>query len=159
VRSAHARCWPLTDWSLDLATLQNVDSVSNITWTRYDVLRVSGPEAWTDAVLETIAPGKPRAETWRSISRRKQPTIRGNVAVLPIDAYAESGSARYVDALTSFGAGQPHSGSTSPKNNPAVLLLHSHQVRGRLAIGSFSTEKARQGSWKKMAPNPAKWFW
>jgi hypothetical protein len=68
--------------------MQNVDSVSDIVWSRFDVLRVSGPEAWTDAVLDSMAPGQSRAETWAFFARRKQPISHGDVAVLPIDAYA-----------------------------------------------------------------------
>lgn len=74
---------------LDIAHVQKVASPANITWSGLEVLYATGPEAWTQAVLDCLDPVQDPEVTWRQqISNIKQPTLRGGVIVMPINAYA-----------------------------------------------------------------------
>lgn len=83
-----------------------------------EVLRATGPAAWTETVFAEISAQVPGITSLKELSGMKQPKLFGNVLVLPIDG---------------FGSGLPHSGSSrwfKPKE-----ALASHHSKGSWRVG------------------------
>ncbi|KAK7755830.1 hypothetical protein SLS62_002115 [Diatrype stigma] len=84
-----------------------------------EVLNATGPAAWTDVVFDHLRREDPRLVSLRNFSFMEEPTLYGDVLVLPIDG---------------FGMGQPHSGSTPDDGEggtiPDVALV-KHHFRGK----------------------------
>lgn len=80
-----------------------------------DVLNTTGPAAWTDVVFEHLRRGNPDLVSLRNFSYMEEPTLYGDILILPIDG---------------FGMGQPHSGSSGGDTIPDVALV-KHNFRGK----------------------------
>ncbi|KZL83432.1 initiation-specific alpha- -mannosyltransferase [Colletotrichum incanum] len=73
-----------------------------------DVLRVSGPAGWTEEIYGYISEVTATEFTWKNLTGLENPTLFGDVLVLPINAFA---------------TGVPHSGS-SQTNVDATMVRH-----------------------------------
>ncbi|KAL0938083.1 alpha-mannosyltransferase och1 [Colletotrichum truncatum] len=74
----------------------------------FEVMNSTGPAAWTDVVFEHLQTIEPSLTDLRNLSYMKEPTLYGDVLVLPIDG---------------FGMGQQHSGSTHDGSIPKDALV------------------------------------
>lgn len=79
-----------------------------------DVLMSTGPGAWTDSVFQLMKENVPTLQSTKDLSRLKEPTLYGDILVLPING---------------FGMGQPHSGSSRNQGIPDDALM-KHNFRG-----------------------------
>jgi mannosyltransferase OCH1-like enzyme len=65
-------------------------------YTVKDILEVTGPGMWTDAVLDVMNANAQQSLSWTSFTALQSPTLLGEIVVLPINY---------------FGSGQRHSGA------------------------------------------------
>jgi mannosyltransferase OCH1-like enzyme len=91
-----------------LARIQNT-SLSGLKVNKKEVLEATGPGAFTDAVIETLRNGIGKRVDWKDVSGLKEPTMFGDVLVLPI---------------RSFGSGQKHSHSNDEEYGEALAKHH-----------------------------------
>ncbi|TDZ27667.1 Initiation-specific alpha-1,6-mannosyltransferase [Colletotrichum spinosum] len=82
--------------------------------TSFEVMNSTGPAAWTDVVWEHLRAVRPELADLRDLSYMEEPTLYGDVLVLPIDG---------------FGMGQGHSGSTNDGSVPEDALVQ-HRFGG-----------------------------
>ncbi|POR31864.1 Alpha-1,6-mannosyltransferase Och1 [Tolypocladium paradoxum] len=82
--------------------------------TSSDVMKLTGPTAWTDAVFQQLQRHQPELTSVRDLSGLTEPKLFGDVLVLPIDG---------------FGMGQLHSNSTNDGSVPEGALVR-HKFRG-----------------------------
>ncbi|OLN93092.1 Initiation-specific alpha-1,6-mannosyltransferase 4 [Colletotrichum chlorophyti] len=82
--------------------------LKDINPTNFEVLNSTGPAAWTDVVFEYIQTVDPSLNTTQDLSFMMEPTLFGDVLILPID---------------SFGMGQLHSHSTHDGTIPESALM------------------------------------
>ncbi|TEA16343.1 Initiation-specific alpha-1,6-mannosyltransferase [Colletotrichum sidae] len=82
--------------------------------TSFEVMNSTGPAAWTDVVWEHLRTVRPELADLRDLSYMEEPTLYGDVLVLPIDG---------------FGMGQGHSGSTNDGSVPEDALVQ-HRFGG-----------------------------
>ncbi|KAF6806525.1 alpha-mannosyltransferase och1 [Colletotrichum musicola] len=76
--------------------------------TSFEVMNSTGPAAWTDVVFEHLQTIDPSLTDIRNLSYMEEPTLFGDVLVLPIDG---------------FGMGQQHSDSTNDGSIPEDALV------------------------------------
>lgn len=88
-----------------LAELQPTDA---------EVLQSTGPAAWTAVVFQHLQEYDPSLNSTKDLSYMNEPTLFGDVLILPIDG---------------FGIGQKHSHSTNDGSVPADALV-KHQFHG-----------------------------
>lgn len=79
-----------------------------------DVMELTGPAAWTDAVFRQLQEYEPDLTSLRDLSGLTEPKLAGDILILPIDG---------------FGMGQRHSNSTADVSVPKTALVQ-HQFRG-----------------------------
>ncbi|CAH0019724.1 unnamed protein product [Clonostachys rhizophaga] len=79
-----------------------------------EVMNSTGPAAWTDVVFEQLQELEPWIKQLTDLSYMKEPTLYGDMLVLPIDG---------------FGMGQPHSDSTNDGSIPPDALAR-HLFKG-----------------------------
>lgn len=80
-----------------------------------EVVQVSGPVIWTEAVMEAMSEGTGTEITYLNITGMTEPRLFGDILVLPIDG---------------FGAGQPHSNSTRDEHQGPGDFYVRHQWKG-----------------------------
>lgn len=80
-----------------------------------EVVQVSGPVIWTQAVMEAMSEGTGTEMSYLNITGMTEPRLFGDVLVLPIDG---------------FGAGQPHSNSTRDEHQGPGDFYVRHQWKG-----------------------------
>lgn len=88
-------------------------SIHELQPTDDEVVAVTGPTIWTQAVMESLADSTGTSMSYVNITKLKEPTLFGDILILPIDA---------------FGIGQPHSGST--RDGPADHAYIRHLFKG-----------------------------
>ncbi|KAJ5192028.1 uncharacterized protein N7498_011013 [Penicillium cinerascens] len=79
-----------------------------------EVMKMTGPAAWTDAVFRQLQQYEPDLTSLRNLSGLVQPRLIGDILIFPIDG---------------FGMGQPHSNSTRDGSIPEEALVQ-HKFRG-----------------------------
>lgn len=82
--------------------------LSEIYPTDVEVLETTGPAAWTDVIFKRLKEHQPSLNSTRDLSFMVEPTLFGDVLVLPVDG---------------FGMGQPHSHSTRDGAIPPNALV------------------------------------
>ncbi|KAK3936466.1 alpha-1,6-mannosyltransferase [Diplogelasinospora grovesii] len=90
-------------------------TVSQYSPTSFEVMNSTGPAAWTDVVFAQLQLADPEITTLRNLSGMTEPTLYGDILVLPIDG---------------FGMGQPHSNSSSSDGPIPEAALVKHNFRG-----------------------------
>ena len=80
-----------------------------------EVVQISGPVIWTQAVLESMSEATGTNMSYLNITGMNEPRLFGDVLILPIDG---------------FGAGQPHSNSTRDDNIGPGDVFVRHQWKG-----------------------------
>ena len=98
----------------DMARRHNATSPGQLSPSSFEVMNSTGPAAWTDVVFRHIQLADPAITTLRNLSAMAEPTLYGDILVLPIDG---------------FGMGQAHSNSTSDGSIPDSALV-KHNFRG-----------------------------
>ncbi len=100
----------------ELERRHNATALAALRPSNLEVLNTTGPAAWTDAVFDHLRRAAPeRVQSLRNFSYLEEPTLFGDVLVLPVDG---------------FGMGQAHSGSTNDGSIPDAALV-KHNFRGR----------------------------
>lgn len=90
---------------------QKNGTVSALSTPNARIEEVTGPGIWTTAVWESLSEALGGAKLdYRNVSGLKEPTLFGNILVLPIDG---------------FGTGQAHSGSSRDGKARTALVEHS----------------------------------
>lgn len=93
-----------------LRTIKNRPfEANNIDVSDADVLKITGPAAWTEAIFDHLTQFEDI--TWRNLTGMREPMLIGDVLVLPID---------------SFASGSPHSGSSAKGTNGAFVTHAFH---------------------------------
>jgi hypothetical protein len=85
--------------------------IANITVNFDDIIKGTGPSAFTNAMLSEMSSKSGHPVTWDSFHNLKEPKRVGNILVLTIDAFA---------------AGQDHSGSGEQSSDAAMVKHHYH---------------------------------
>lgn len=89
-------------------------TVGKFKFTSWDVINITGPSAWTEAVFNQLRMYQPNLTSVRNLTGLTEPTLIGDILILPIDA---------------FGMGQVHSNSTNDGSIPENALVR-HKFRG-----------------------------
>lgn len=87
---------------------------SQLSATSSEVMKLTGPAAWTDAVFRQLQWYDPSFTSLRNLSGLSEPLLVGDMMILPIDG---------------FGMGQEHSNSTHDGSTPPTALV-KHKFRG-----------------------------
>ncbi|KAJ5579605.1 uncharacterized protein N7459_005590 [Penicillium hispanicum] len=107
----HAVFRDMIEWSVSglesFAAKQN-KPFSELEFGGSDVIELTGPSAWTDAIFRRIQEYDPEITTLRNFTGLTEPVLVGDILILPIDG---------------FGMGQPHSGSTADGSIPEQALI------------------------------------
>ncbi|KAL6854464.1 glycosyltransferase family 32 protein [Trichoderma novae-zelandiae] len=74
----------------------------------FEVMNSTGPAAWTDVVFEQLQEYNPLLNDTRDLSFLEEPTLIGDILILPIDG---------------FGMGQDHSQSTNDGSIPEAAMM------------------------------------
>ncbi|KAI1860767.1 uncharacterized protein JN550_011368 [Neoarthrinium moseri] len=82
-----------------------------------EVLKATGPVAWTETVFEGIQVQAPELQSISDLSGMKEPTLYGDILVLPING---------------FGSGLPHSGSARWFTPKEALTTHHSESSWRI---------------------------
>ena len=108
--------------ALETFATEHNTTFANLKASSSDVMRLTGPAAWTDAVFWYLQRMEPELTSVRDFSGLTEPRLVGDVLILPIDG---------------FGMGQQHSNSTHDGSVPEGALVR-HKFRGswRLDGGS-----------------------
>lgn len=101
--------------ALEEAAERNKTSVADFQPIDDEVVQVSGPVIWTQAVMEAMSEATGTEMSYLNITGMTEPRLFGDVLVLPIDG---------------FGAGQPHSNSTRDDNQGPGDFFVRHQWKG-----------------------------
>lgn len=101
--------------ALKEAAERNQTSVADFQPIDDEVVQVSGPVIWTQAVMEAMSEATGTEMSYLNITGMTEPRLFGDVLVLPIDG---------------FGAGQPHSNSTRDDNQGPGDFFVRHQWKG-----------------------------
>lgn len=101
--------------ALTEAAERNKTSVADFQPIDDEVVQVSGPVIWTQAVMEAMSEATGTEMSYLNITGMTEPRLFGDVLVLPIDG---------------FGAGQPHSNSTRDENQGPGDFFVRHQWKG-----------------------------
>ncbi|KAH6603213.1 glycosyltransferase family 32 [Trichoderma cornu-damae] len=80
----------------------------------FEVMNSTGPAAWTDVVFEQLQEYKPILKDTKDLSFMEEPTLIGDILILPIDG---------------FGMGQDHSASTNDGSIPDAAMMR-HMFHG-----------------------------
>ena len=94
---------------------RNNTSIADFQPTDDEVVQISGPVIWTQAVMEAISEATGTKMSYLNVTGLAEPRLFGDVLVLPIDG---------------FGAGQPHSNSTRDDNHGPGDFFVRHQWKG-----------------------------
>ena len=97
-------------WLDNLSRTQNVP-IANITVTFDDIIKGTGPSAFTSAILAEMSAQTGHPVTWESFSHMTEPKRVANTLVLTINAFA---------------AGQDHSNSGDHNSEAAMVRHHYH---------------------------------
>lgn len=89
-------------------------TLDHVKITNSDVINLTGPSAWTDVVFEQLRTFQPNLTSIRNLTGLIEPTLIGDILVLPIDG---------------FGMGQGHSNSTNDGSIPENALVR-HKFHG-----------------------------
>lgn len=89
-------------------------TVGEVGFSDSDVINLTGPSAWTDVVFEQLRIYQPRLTSVRDLTGLREPTLIGDILILPIDG---------------FGMGQMHSNSTNDGSIPSDALVQ-HKFHG-----------------------------
>ncbi|KAL7929835.1 glycosyltransferase family 32 protein [Trichoderma chlorosporum] len=93
----------------DLSAIHGVP-ISQLKPESFEVMNSTGPAAWTDVVFEQLQEYDPELKDTQDLSFMEEPTLIGDVLILPIDG---------------FGMGQQHSASTNDGSiPPAAMMKH-----------------------------------
>ena len=98
----------------DIAERNNT-SIAEFQPTDEEVVQISGPVVWTQAVMEAVSEATGTETSYLNFTGLTESRVFGDVLVLPIDG---------------FGAGQPHSNSTRGENQGPGDFLVRHQWKG-----------------------------
>ncbi|KAJ5179210.1 hypothetical protein N7492_002420 [Penicillium capsulatum] len=112
---------PLFNHMIDrvISALQTSIEVHNTTFSGLkvnsaEVMELTGPAAWTDAVFQQLQEYEPDLVSLRNFTGLVEPMLVGDILILPVDG---------------FGMGQPHSNSTNDGSVPKDALV-KHNFRG-----------------------------
>lgn len=94
---------------------RNNTSIADFEPSDDEVVQVSGPVIWTEAVMEAMSEETGTEMSYLNITGMNTPRLFGDVLVLPIDG---------------FGAGQPHSNSTRDEHQGPGDFFVRHQWKG-----------------------------
>lgn len=94
---------------------RNNTSIADFKPSDDEVIQVSGPVIWTEAVMEAMSEETGTEMSYLNITGMNTPRLFGDVLVLPIDG---------------FGAGQPHSNSTRDEHQGPGDFFVRHQWKG-----------------------------
>lgn len=100
--------------ALDAFATEHNTTFSELSASSSDVMQLTGPSAWTDAVFQQLQRYEPQLTSVRDLSGLTEPRLIGDVLILPIDG---------------FGSGQSHSNSTHDGSVPEEALVR-HKFRG-----------------------------
>ncbi|KAJ5273303.1 hypothetical protein N7478_008428 [Penicillium angulare] len=107
----------MIQWSLSALNKYAVDkgiAFTDMKVSSSEVMRLTGPAAWTDAVFRQLQYYDDELTTLRNLSGLSEPRLIGDILILPIDG---------------FGMGQSHSNSTHDGSIPEGALVQ-HGFRG-----------------------------
>ena len=96
------------------------------------VINLTGPSAWTDVVFDQLRLYKPSLTSLRNLTGLVQPTLVGDILILPIDG---------------FGMGQRHSNSTNDGSTPKNALVR-HMFNGSWRKEIDAEEHAKEESYE-----------
>jgi alpha 1,6-mannosyltransferase len=94
--------------SVDELTNNGEQAIADLHPSSFEVMNSTGPAAWTDVVFEHLQAFDPSLNTTKDLAFMEEPTLYGDILVLPIDG---------------FGMAQPHSHSTDDGSVPAAALV------------------------------------
>lgn len=109
-------------WLGEISKAQNVP-VSEIKLTFDDVIKGTGPSAFTSAILAELARQTGSTVSWDSFHHLTEPKRVGNILVLTIDAFA---------------AGQDHSNSGDHSSEAAMVKHHYHATSWTDSFSRYS---------------------
>ncbi|KAG8532021.1 uncharacterized protein KY384_003657 [Bacidia gigantensis] len=96
--------------SLQELALKNQTTIEALSPSDGEVITVTGPKVWTDAVFQSLSEAMASSMSHVNITGMREPTLFGDILILPIDG---------------FGSGQPHSGSWRGEGNaPTATVRH-----------------------------------
>lgn len=107
---------------LDKYSKERSLTIEELKVTSWDVLNLTGPSAWTDAIFEQLRTYQPNLTSLRNLTGLTTPTLIGDILILPIDA---------------FGMGQGHSNSTNDGSTPNNALVR-HKFHGSWRKETYS---------------------
>lgn len=91
----------------DLSIIHGVP-INQLKLGSFEVMNSTGPAAWTDVVFEQLQQFNPILSDTKNLSFMEEPTLIGDILVLPIDG---------------FGMGQVHSASTNDGSIPEGAMM------------------------------------
>ncbi|KAF5856733.1 hypothetical protein ETB97_006786 [Aspergillus alliaceus] len=100
----------MVEWvasKLEAFAMAQGTTFANLNVTASEVMELTGPAAWTDAVFWQLQQFEPTLTSLRNLSGLTEPRLVGDILILPIDG---------------FGMGQPHSNSTNDGSVPGDAL-------------------------------------
>ncbi|KAK8025939.1 Initiation-specific alpha-1-6-mannosyltransferase 2 [Apiospora arundinis] len=97
--------------SIELHTIKYNTTVDQLELSNQELVDTTGPTVWTRAVWRHLQAQEPSLTDMRNLSFLQEPTLYGDVLVLPIN---------------SFGSGQAHSGSSRSRWLPPDALVRHH---------------------------------
>ena len=101
--------------ALNEAVERKMTSLADFQPTDDEVLQITGPVIWTQAVMEAMSEATGTEMSYLNFTGMIEPRMFGDVLVLPIDG---------------FGAGQPHSNSTRDEHHGPGDIFVRHQWKG-----------------------------
>ncbi|KAJ5640352.1 uncharacterized protein N7484_008214 [Penicillium longicatenatum] len=117
VTPGHTLFGEVIEWvisALEDFTVSHQTTFSELTVSPAEVMRLTGPGAWTDAVFRQLQKYEPDLTSLRNFSGLLEPRLVGDILIFPIDG---------------FGMGQLHSNSTRDGSIPEGALVQ-HNFRG-----------------------------
>ncbi|CAG8888370.1 unnamed protein product [Penicillium egyptiacum] len=107
----------MVDWvvtALEMFTAERETTFSELHVSSAEVMKLTGPSAWTDGVFAQLQQYEPDLRSLSDLSGLTEPRLVGDILILPIDG---------------FGMGQAHSNSTNDGSIPNDAFVQ-HNFRG-----------------------------
>lgn len=110
--AGHPVLWAMLDYiteQMNAMARERKQPLNSLDFSQEEILKITGPTAWTNVVLRQIGINVGEIIDWRNITGLQEPRLYGDILVMPINA---------------FGAGQEHSGSDRSATSEDMLVKH-----------------------------------
>ncbi len=87
----HPVLWNMVDRILgNMSAIANTEGYGHKNFTDQDILNITGPVGWTEAIYEYLSNITDTTMTWKNITGIKHPILYDDVLILPLEAFRTS---------------------------------------------------------------------